>query len=228
MLTETGKLDDTIVIFLGEQGPQFPGGKWTSWYPGVHSAMIARYPAGIAPGTVTDAIVQYEDLLPTFLDIAGSGPRPELDGVSFLDVLYGRGKKARKWAYFMHNNIPEGRAYPIRAIRDERYALILNLTPEAEYHEKHLMRTGSDSGVWESWTAAASGDPEAVRLLERYLHRPAVEFYDMKLDEWELRNLADEPRYKKRMERMKHALAEWMASQGDTGAAMDTGNWQTP
>jgi uncharacterized sulfatase len=226
MLTETGKLDETIVIFLGEQGPQFPGGKWTSWYPGVHSALLARYPSRIEAGTDTDAIVQYEDLLPTFLDIAGGEPRAELDGVSFLDVLYGKRDKARKWAYFLHNNIPEGRAYPIRAIRDDRYALILNLTPEAEYHEKHVMRENSDSGVWESWMAAVPGDPEATRLVDRYLHRPAVEFYDLKRDNWELRNLADEPRHKKRIERMRRELMSWMESQGDTGAAMDVGNWQ--
>ena len=45
VLEETGKLDNTIVMFLGEQGPQFPGGKWTCWYPGVNSALVARYPS---------------------------------------------------------------------------------------------------------------------------------------------------------------------------------------
>lgn len=225
MLTETGLLDDTMILFLGEQGPQFPGGKWTSWYPGVHSALITRYPDNIRPGTTTDAIVQYEDLLPTFLDAAGGEPRAELDGESFLDVLYGRDRKARRWAYFTHNNIPEGRAYPIRAIRDERYTLLLNLTPDVEYHEKHLMRENSDSGVWEAFKQSVPGDPEAVRLMERYLHRPAVEFYDTKRDGWELRNLADKPRYKKRIERMKRELEKWMTLQGDTGAAQDVGKW---
>jgi uncharacterized sulfatase len=221
MLTETGKLDNTIVMFLGEQGPQFPGGKWTNWYPGVHSALLARYPAHISPGSKSDAIVQYEDLLPTFLDIAGGGVRPELDGISFRDVLYGEKKQAREWAYFLHNNIPEGRAYPIRAIRDGRYALILNLTPEAEYHEKHLMAENSDSGVWEAWMESVPGDAQAVGLVERFLHRPSVEFYDMKRDNWELHNLADRGKYQKRIERMKSHLLKWMEEQGDTGAAMD-------
>ena len=112
VLTETGKLDNTIVMFLGEQGPQFPGGKWTCWYPGVNSALVARYPAKIAPGRVSHAIVQYEDLLPTFLDIAGGKPRKELDGVSFKKALFGESDKARKYAYGIHNNIPEGRPYP--------------------------------------------------------------------------------------------------------------------
>ncbi len=121
----------------------------------------------------------------------------------------------------MHNNIPEGRAYPIRAIRDGRYALILNLTPEAEYHEKHLMRENSDSGIWEALMKSLPDDPQAVFLTERYLHRPAVEFYDMRSDNWELHNLAGEKRHKKRIERMKSELLKWMASQNDPGAAMD-------
>ena len=89
VLEETGKLDNTIVMFLGEQGPQFPGGKWTCWYPGVNSALVARYPSKIEPGSLSHAIVQYEDLLPTFLDIAGGKPRKELDGISFKKALFG-------------------------------------------------------------------------------------------------------------------------------------------
>ena len=79
-LTECGELDNTLVLFLGEQGPQLPGGKWTCWYPGVHSALLARYPARIRSGRVSDAVVQYEDLLPTFIDLAGGRRRRELDG----------------------------------------------------------------------------------------------------------------------------------------------------
>lgn len=220
-LEDIGKLDNTIVFFLGEQGPQFPGGKWTLWNPGVSSALLARYPARIKPGSKSNAIVQYEDLLPTFIDIAGGEPRPELDGVSFKKALFGESKTARKYAYGIHNNYPEGRPYPIRSIRDGRYALILNLTPESDYHEKHLMAEKNVTGVWPAWKRAAENDERASYLCDRFVHRPAVEFYDLKKDPWELHNLAGEKKYQARIAEMRAELEKWMEEQGDTGAAMD-------
>lgn len=221
-LEEVGKLDDTIVIFLGEQGPQFPGGKWTLWNPGVSSALIARYPDRIRPGSRSDAIVQYEDLLPTFIDIAGGDPREELDGVSFKKALFGESGTARKYAYGIHNNYPEGHPYPIRSIRDGRYALILNLCPERQYHEKHLMAaTGNKTGVWPTWQEAAKTDERSGYLCSRFVDRPAVEFYDLKKDPWEMNNLAGEKKYRKKIAEMKAELEKWMEEQGDTGADMD-------
>ncbi|MCM1176525.1 MAG: sulfatase [Bacteroides sp.] len=226
-LEETGRLDNTIVIFLGEQGPQFPGGKWTLWYPGCHSALIARYPARIKAGRICNAIVQYEDLLPTFIDIAGGDVRPELDGISFKDALFGDSRTARKYAYGIHNNYPEGRPYPIRSIRDDRYCLIMNLMPEEQYHEKHLMMENrrSVTGVWEAWEAASGrGDEESIFWKDRFLNRPAIEFYDLKKDPWERKNLAGVKRYAKKIEEMKKELFKWMEEQGDTGIGMDGTN----
>lgn len=221
-LEETGELDNTIFIFLGEQGPQFPGGKWTLWYPGCHSALIARYPEKIKPGSKCDALVQYEDLLPTFIDIAGGKPREELDGISFKKALFGKKTKTRKYVYGIHNNVPEGRPYPIRSIRDERYALIMNLTPEEQYHEKHLMNAQSDTGVWQVWEKAAEMNEENAFWKDRYLTRPEFEFYDLKYDPWERTNQIDNPAFAKRIEAMKAELFRWMEEQGDTGKALDS------
>jgi len=221
-LRETGKLDNTIIMFLGEQGPQFPGGKWTLWNPGVHSALFARYPDRIKAGTTCDAIVQYEDLLPTFIDIAGGMPRPELDGISFKKALFGESNSCRKYAFGIHNNIPEGTPYPIRSIRDDRYALILNLAPDSVYYEKHLMRPdGGPTNVWPAWLKSAETDKRSQQLIDRYVRRPAVEFYDVLNDPWEMNNLAGDKKYKARIAKMQEALFKWMEEQGDTGAYMD-------
>ncbi len=223
VLTEAGKLDNTIVIFLGEQGgPQFPGGKWTCWYPGVNSALIARYPSEIKAGAVSNAIVQYEDLLPTFIDVAGGKTRKELDGISFKKALYGKTNDARKYAYGIHNNYPEGPPYPIRSIRDQKYALIWNLTPEKEYHEKHLMKADNNvTGVWPVWKSSEASDPKAAFLINRFVHRPEFEFYDVENDPWEMTNLIDKPEHQSRIKEMKQELKKWMDEQGDSGIAVD-------
>lgn len=85
--------------------------------------------------STSDAIVQYEDILPTLMEFVGGDEIEGIDGKSFLKALFGKEKEHRRFAYGIHNNIPEGTAYPIRSIRDKRYKLILNLTPEVEYFE---------------------------------------------------------------------------------------------
>lgn len=223
-LTETGKLDNTLVMFLGEQGPQMPFGKWTCYNYGQHSALIVRYPDKIAQNTINEtALVQYEDVLPTLIDLAGGEPIDGLDGSSYLDVLFGNKTEHRNWAYGIHNNIPEGTSYPIRSIQDKRYKLIINLSPEAAYYEKHMM-VNNGTNMWSSWLNTAETNDYANFLVQRFVHRPAIEFYDLQDDPWELNNIADNPEHADRIANMRTALESWMEQQGDKGMMMDTSN----
>lgn len=219
-LEETGELDNTLVIFLAEQGPQMPFGKWTLYRYGTHSGFIARYPKAIKAGVVSDALVQYEDILPTMIDFAGGEPIEGLDGQSCLDVLYGKSEGERQWVYGIHNNIPEGDSYPIRSIQDKRWKLIVNLTPEVNYHCKYVTKPGSS--MWKSWLETAKMSKDANWLVKRYLIRPAIEFYDLQEDPWELNNLASDPAQAGRIAVMRAALETWMDQQGDRGVLMDT------
>ena len=219
-LKKTGQDKNTIFIFLGEQGPQFPGGKWTCWDYGQKSSMIVRWPGVVKTNKTTDAIVQYEDITPTIIDIAGGKAIDSLDGKSFLPVLRGTAKIARAYAFGMYNNIPEGPPYPSRNVNDGHYKLILNLSPEKTYAIKWYNNPG-DLGVWASWQEKAKTDEKARFLANRVSQRPAVEFYDMVKDPYELHNLAGSPAYGKQIARYTKVLQEWMKQQGDEGAAID-------
>lgn len=222
LLKETGQDKNTLVMFLGEQGPQFAGGKWNLWDHGAKSSMLVKWPGHIQANTRTQAIVQYEDITPTLVQLAGGQAIPRLDGKSFLPVLTGASRQHRDYAYGIHNNIPEGPAYPIRSIRDGRYKLILNLTPDKEYRIKYSMNAPPEKmKVWSSWMLAAETSRQARVLTRRITHRPAVEFYDLQQDPWELNNLAGQPAYKKRIADYAAKLKAWMQQQGDTGAAID-------
>lgn len=223
LLTETGQDKNTIVIFLGEQGAQFPGAKWNLWDSGQKSSMIVRWPGQVKAKAETNAIVQYEDITPTLIDIAGGKAIAGLDGQTFLPVLKGQSKTARAYAYGIHNNIPEGDPYPIRSIRDDRYKLIVNLLPETEYYNRFMMtRERKDRNtVWFSWVDKAADDPNAKKITSRFVNRPPVEFYDLQNDPFELNNLASDPAQAKRIETFKKELQAWMKQQGDAGASID-------
>ncbi|SDE04867.1 sulfatase family protein [Niabella drilacis] len=216
---ETGKEDNTVFIFLGEQGAQFPGAKWTLWDAGQKSSMIVRWPGVVQPKSATGAIVQYEDITPTFINIAGGSPVAQLDGRSFLEVLQGKTQQAREVAFGIHNNLPEGPPYPIRSIRDGRYKLLLNLTPGKNYHIKYMMNP--KNAYWVSWKEKAKTSPNDKLLVERNIHRPAVEFYDLEKDPYELHNLAGDKKYAAQIAAYRQKLEGWMHQQGDPGATLD-------
>ena len=221
MLKESGQDKNTIVIFLGEQGPQFPGGKWTLWDNGAKSSMIVKWPGKVKPKTQTSAIVQYEDITPTLISIAGGKPVKGLDGRSFLDVIQGKATKHRDYAFLMHNNFPEGPAYASRAIRDDNYKLINNFNSDSSYYIKYMMNTSNNKLAWTTWVTRAKTDPKAEGLINRIANRPAVELYDIKKDPYELNNLAGKKEYQDLIARYDGKLREWMNQQGDKGAAVD-------
>lgn len=221
LLKETGQDKNTIVIFLGEQGPQFPGGKWNLYDNGQKSSMIVKWPGKVKPNTKTDAIVQYEDITPTLIDILGGDPIEGLDGRSVKPVLENPDTDHRQVAFGIHNNIPEGPAYPMRSIRGHRYKLIWNLTPDSTYHIKYSMNLNKEDLDWPTWVHKAAYDDEAKRLTERIVRRPAVEFYDLQNDPYELNNLAGKDTYQILIADYSAQLKAWMAAQGDEGAGLD-------
>ena len=223
LLEQTGNSDDTLVLFTSEQGAQFPGNKWTNWDSGLHTSLLARLPGVIAPGTKTRAIVQYADVLPTLIDLAGGTPvNDDFDGTSFTPVLRGESEKHREYSYGMHNNYPEGPPYPIRSITDGEWRYIRNLTPETLYIEKHLMGRSEHNPYWQTWVFTSTEKPEHQFLIERFMKRPAEELYHTAIDQFEMTNLAAEPDHVATKLRLSTTLDLILKEQGDPGIPLDT------
>lgn len=226
-LERTGRYEDTLVMFTSEQGSQFPGCKWTNWDTGLHTALIARLPGVTPVGKRTDALVQYADILPTLLDLAGSPSESKgLDGSSFLPVLTGAEESHREFVYGMHNNIPEGPAYPIRTVSDGTWRYIRNLTPDEIYIEKHLMglqgRAALNNPYWATWIWDSHASPRTYHLVKRYMHRPADQLYRTATDPYEMENVAGQKSNSVILNRLSRELDRWMMSQGDPGIPQDT------
>ena len=226
-LDAAGKADNTLVLFTSEQGAQFPGCKWTNYDTGLHTALIARWPGVVTPKTRTAAMVQYADVLPTVLGIAGGNPADhDYDGTSFLPVLLGKTQTHRKFAYGTHNNVPEGPAYPIRTVTDGRYRYIRNLTPDEIYIERHLMgwagRDPLKNPYWATWVATAADNKHTYDLVKRYMHRPAEELYDTENDPYEMNNLINNPAQAKIKQALSDELDTWLKEQKDPGVPQDT------
>jgi arylsulfatase A-like enzyme len=118
LLDELELADETIVLFTSDNGPTFNGGtdsaffdsaaglkglKTSLWEGGIRAPLVARWPGRIAPGTTSDHLSAFEDLLPTALELVGAPPAEGVDGVSFAPTLLGEGgQREHDYLYWEH------------------------------------------------------------------------------------------------------------------------------
>jgi uncharacterized sulfatase len=216
--------DNTLFIYTSEQGSGFPFAKWTCYDAGLRVAFVARWPEIIKPGSVTHAMIQYVDVVPTLIEAAGGDPPKGLDGRSFLKVLIGEKDEHRDVVYGVHTTrgiINGTYCYPIRSIRTRTHKLILNLNHEATFTCIITRENSDDYGrMWISWLKKAEIDPEAKRRVKFFQHRPPLEFYNLIEDPWELHNLALSSVSNSEnclITELKQKLEYWMKEQGDFG-----------
>jgi uncharacterized sulfatase len=170
----------------------------------------------VKPGSVSDALVEYVDVVPTFLEAAAL-PRPAiLDGRSFLPVLTGRTltHKAHVYGLQTTRGINNGSDhFGIRSVRDTRYRYIRNLTPEVKF--ENAATNDSTFATWRKM--AAAGDATAKRLVHDYERRPAEELYDCEADPWNRTNLIADQKHARVRAELSAKLDAWMKQQGDEG-----------
>ncbi|WP_423606751.1 sulfatase family protein [Sphingomonas sp. MS122] len=218
LLGESGRADDTLVIFLSDNGRPFPGAKTNLYAPGLHLPLIIRAPGSGA--AVNDAMVSWIDIAPTVLEWAGVAPPDyQLPGKSLLPILGKAEDPARDAVFASHEFHEINQYYPMRAVRTRTHSYILNLAHPLDYP------IAGDVAGSPSWKAI-SADP-AIRLGKRsqaaYLRRPAEELYDLSRDPDEVINLAADPAYaavrdtlRVRLLAMRKATRDpWLAGQTD-------------
>lgn len=131
-LERAGTLDDTFILFLGDNGYFFgehalgPERRF-AYEEGIKSPFIARYPRRIAAGSRIDALTLALDIAPTCIALAGGKPGPDIQGRSLLPLFAGRPadwRRAILCEYFTENAMPWLVGMSYRAVRTRRHKLI--------------------------------------------------------------------------------------------------------
>ena len=201
-LRASGQLDNTLLVFISDNGMPFPNAKTNLYDSGVRLPMLARG-AGLPSGQVTNAMVSWIDLVPTFLDAAALPARTDLPGRSWLAAA--RQQNVTGWdrVFLSHTFHGVSMYYPVRGMRNRRYKYLRNLNPEIEFvHATDL----SGSPAWQGRNPAL---PMGQRPVQNYLHRPAEELYDLQADPDEIVNLAPQPQHQPTLEAMRQQVEQW-------------------
>jgi N-sulfoglucosamine sulfohydrolase len=205
-----------LFIYTSDHGAQWPFGKWNLYDAGIRVPFIAAWPGVIKPGSRSDALVSWIDILPTLGELAGAPPLRDIDGQSFARVLRGEVQEHRERIFSTHSGDGRMNVYPLRSLRTRAWKYILNLHPEFK-HTTHIDAAQDRDGVryWRTWEAAAKTNRAAAEIVKRYHARPKEELYDLQNDPLEQRNLASESKQADRLKQFRQELAPWMDAQGD-------------
>lgn len=203
ILKESGHWDDTVIIYISDNGIAFPGAKTTLYDPGMRLPCVVRYPFARKKAVVTDAMITWADITPTILDITSALPQNyEFHGRSLLPVL--ETGKTEGWdeIYASHTFHEITMYYPMRVVRNRRYKLIWNIAHKLDYP------FASDLWASKTWQGVLKRGRKyfAKRTVDAYIHRPKFELYDLENDPREVNNLADDPQYANIFEEMKAKL----------------------
>ncbi|HCO83507.1 MAG TPA: heparan N-sulfatase, partial [Arenibacter sp.] len=199
MLKESGKADNTIVIYISDNGMAFPGAKTTLYEPGMKLPCIIKDPFSKLKNTTTDAMISWVDLTPTILDMAKVEIKENsFHGRSFKDVLNVKEPEGWDQIYASHTFHEITMYYPMRVVRNKNYKLIRNIAWRLEYP------FASDLWAASTWQEVHRNQKEfyGKRKVQDYLFHPEFELFDLEEDPDEILNLANDPDYKEVVDEM--------------------------
>ncbi|HGE69629.1 TPA: heparan N-sulfatase, partial [Candidatus Poribacteria bacterium] len=194
ILKEEGKYDNTVIIYISDNGPAFHSAKTTLYEPGMNLPCIVRTPYLQKRNTTCDGLITWADLTPTILDFADAYDNPQaFHGRSFKDIIGQQSPQNwRDEVYAAHTFHEITNYYPMRVVRTKKYKFIWNIAYPLTY--------SSASDLWysASWQGALRDGLEKYgkRAIKDYLKRPKFELYDLENDPYEIENLAYNPQYK--------------------------------
>lgn len=209
-LKQQGIDEQTMVIYMTDNGRPFPRAKTRLYDSGIKTPFIVRWPAGLEKGS-SDALVSSIDLAPTFCELAGAEIPESFQGFSFVPVLEDYNAQTRTYIAAEHN-WHDYQAHE-RAVRNKQYVYIrnafphLNASPPADAVNSITYR--------EMITLHRAGELNTHQQDCFITPRPAEELYDVMNDPYQLTNLAENPEYRQALAEMRSLLDSWVEEYND-------------
>ena len=218
-LAEDGLLEDTFIFYFGDHGGVLPGSKGYIWERGLHVPMVVRVPehwkhlVDADMGTRVKGFVNFIDLGPTLLNLAGIDVPGGFDGRPFLgkgtslaevnqrDVTFGYADRFDE-KYDLVRTARKGNLKYMRSYQPFNFDGLQN-----DYRYKML--------AYEEWRQLYK-EGKLNELQARFFEaRPGEALYDLENDPEETRNLAGDPKHAKTLAEMRTLLTGWVKGMPD-------------
>ena len=230
LLSESGRLENTIIVVTSDNGMPFPRAKANLYDHGSRvPLLVSHFGNGYVKNATHSSFVNLIDLMPSFLEMAGVENWPDVDGKSLVPVLTGKASLHREEVYLERERhclcrLDDGMlaGYPMRAVRDEKFLYIKNFRPHrSPAGDESIPGTPSifgdiDGGPSKALLLDNRDDPSIKYYFQLATDkRPAEELYDVQNDPFQLRNLAGDSRYAEALKKMSAKISAWMEKEED-------------
>ncbi len=215
-LEAQGVSENTIVLFISDNGRAFPRDKTTLYDGGIKTPWIIKWPAKIKAGSINNNLVSSVDIAPTFMKLAGLKPLPSFDGLDFSSTLFDDNFKIREEIY-AEDHFHDFEDYT-RAVRTKKFKYIKNYYID-------LPNTPSADIIRDLTWKSMKEERDKGTLTKSQMHcfeipRPIEELYDVQKDPYELNNLALNKDYnyvlndmKMRLKRIREATNDFIPTE---------------
>lgn len=220
-LEKEGLADNTVVIFMGDNGEAHIRGKQFCYEEGLRVPLIVRWPKGLpAPahyraGTVDRRLLEAIDMPATLLSLAGAAVPAKMQGAPFLGPKVATEKK---YVFGARDRCDET-AMRLRTVRDDRYRYIRTFTPEIPFFSPNAYKAQQ----YPAWTLMPKlyqeGKLTAAQSFLCQPRQPEEQLYDMTTDPHEIQNLttSTQPEHVAALKRLRAELESWVIRTDDQG-----------
>lgn len=203
-------LDDTFIFYYGDHGGVLPGSKGYIYERGVHVPMVVYIPKNwkhlvpVSAGSRVDGFVQFVDLAPTVLNLAGVSIPKQIDGKAFLGKDIERANLEARNMTFTHADRFDEKYDLVRAIRKGKYKYMRNYQPFNfdGLHNFYRYRMLA----YKEWRDLYHADKLTSEAAQFFESRAAETLFDIEKDPFELNNLATDPAYANTLKELRQAL----------------------
>ncbi|AJR05254.1 sulfatase [Photobacterium gaetbulicola] len=212
VLDEKGVSDNTIVLFLSDNGIASPFAKSNVYRNSNHTPFFVRWPDKIDASVDDEHFISMVDLMPTLLDAAGIEIPDSLDGRSFLPLLQGDSQADRDYVFTQYHENAGGRVFPMAAVQNSDWLYIFN--PWA-VGGRVYKTSANNSDTFKAMKKLASDNPEIKERVDFFLNRTVTELYDLRTDPDATNNLAGKSEFKEQQMKIAEMMRQHMEQYHD-------------
>ena len=217
-LEEDGLLEETIIVFYTDHGGPLPRQKRLLYDSGIKVPMIIRYPNKVRAGQIDERMISFVDFAPTLLSMVEIEPPDYYHGLPFEGLF--KSKDDREYIHAAADRFDEYYDQ-IRAVRDKQYKYLRNYNPDKPYYLPLEYRERMNS-MQELLLLEKEGKLNENQLQWFRKSKPEEELFDTFSDPHELRNLAKEPNFEKKLIELRKECDRWIQDIDDKGFMLET------
>lgn len=205
-------LDNTVIIFIADNGRPFPRCKTWLYDSGIKTPLIVHWPNRITnPGVLCHSLISATDIAPTILELAGLRTPPSIQGISFAPLCTNPTRQIRNYAFAEHNW--HDQSAHERLVRWKNYVYIRNARPDLDNLVAAHWNELSYKDLFHLREQGKLTPPQADVFR---CPRPAEALFDLSTDYHQLKNIIADPNHKKALDHLRLIMDQWQRRTGDT------------